>query len=79
MPGVIGVGLTNDLSARLCEVSRKLKNSNSIPVSTEKPAFAARARTRLSTCRGQTCKGPPFPSSKSPRKNGTSSSQGTLR
>ena len=51
MPGVIGSGPTPFLSAQLCGVSAKLKNSNSSEHIGWKPSFAARASTRFSTWR----------------------------
>ncbi len=79
MPGVTGVGSTPFFAAQLCGVSAKLNHSNSSPHIGWKPSLPARAMTRFSVWRGQIGYGLPSRVTKSPRKNGTSSSQGTLR
>ena len=67
------------LAARLWGVSWKLNHSNSRPHLAVYPALAARATTFLRSWRGQTASGWPSLSTKSARKNGTSSSHGTSR
>ena len=79
MPGVIGSGACPFLAAHVAGVSRKLKNSYSAPIIALKPIFSARASTPFSSWRGQAGWGEPSASTKSPRKNGTSPSQGTWR
>ncbi len=79
MPGVSGLGDTYCFSARDSGVSWKLNHSNSSPALAMKPAACARATIFLRSERGQTGSGPPLPSSKSARKNGTPPSQGTVR
>ena len=79
MPGVSGVGSTPFFAAQLCGVSAKLNHSNSSPHIGCTPSFSARLRTPFSNCRGQIGNGEPSALTKSPRKNGTLLSHGTLR
>ncbi len=79
MPGVIGSGPTPFLAAQLCGVSAKLNHSNSMPAIGSTPSFSARLSTRFSVWRGQIGDGAPAGVTKSPRKNGTPSSHGTVR
>ena len=79
MPGVIGSGATPSLAAHVCEVSRKLNHSYSIPVITWKPSFSARWSTRFKVWRGHTAYGVPSGLTNSPRKKSTLPSHGTWR
>jgi hypothetical protein len=73
------LGETYCFAARDSGVSWKLNHSNSRPALGMKPASWARATIFFRRERGQTGSGPPRPSSKSARKNGTPPSQGTVR